>query len=230
MTVRQQQLALALFDVGAVKIARADEPGYTLKIHEKCPDAPKSPIYFNLRMPDNPRPGPLTPEIVREVGQEMFSLLAARGVEFDLIAGVPNAGDPFAAAVKEAMHGWKFGPHVIRLRKETSDGGRRVVALAEDPPMVGNVLLVDDLITAADSKLEAVNVLAENGFPVRDCIVVIDRDQGGREQLAVNNIQLQSLFRIEDLIQVYVEQWRIDLEAGSRVANYIRGNRIAQAI
>jgi hypothetical protein len=33
-----------------------------LKHHEKDPGAPPSPYFFNIRTPDNPKPGQLMPE------------------------------------------------------------------------------------------------------------------------------------------------------------------------
>ena len=73
----QRQLAQALLEVGAILTAESDHPlvitrdgsdgperGFRLKLHEKTPLAPLSPIYLNLRTPDNPKPGPLTLEIV----------------------------------------------------------------------------------------------------------------------------------------------------------------------
>lgn len=67
-TQAEEDLALKLFDIGAVQFGE-----FKLKLHEKNPDAPLSPIFFNFRTPDNPKPGPLTDEVLDLVGKVVDS-------------------------------------------------------------------------------------------------------------------------------------------------------------
>ena len=60
-------LADELFDLGAIQFGN-----FKLKLHEKNPNAPLSPIYLNLRTPDNPKPGNLTLKIVAQIGRLMY--------------------------------------------------------------------------------------------------------------------------------------------------------------
>lgn len=78
-TLDQSLLGLRYYDVGAFKdkshptaVQRGEERGFKLKTHEKQPDLPLSLFYFNLRTDDNPKPGPLTPELVAESGQQLY--------------------------------------------------------------------------------------------------------------------------------------------------------------
>src|SRR3989344_4810594 len=94
-------LAIALLDDGAVLTAASCHPlvverkgqngkerGFKLKLHEKNPLAPLSPFYLNLRTPDNPKPGPLTPEVVDLGAYCMLLLARRRKLEYDVVIPV----------------------------------------------------------------------------------------------------------------------------------------------
>lgn len=44
------------------------------------------------------------------------------------------------------------------------------------------VLVLDDLITGANTKMEGVEAIRNNSLIVTDCIVLVDCEQGGLEQ------------------------------------------------
>src|SRR5258708_36712575 len=52
------------------------------------------------------------------------------------------------------------------------------------------VLVLDDVVTHADSKLEAIRVLEGNGLVVRDAAVLLDREQAGPGRLAAAGLHL----------------------------------------
>ncbi len=90
-------LADALFEVGAVKFG-----DFRIKLHEKHPDAPLSPYFFNLRTPDNPKPGPLGRDQLIQIGSAFFlDLILGRNLPHDVICGIPNAGDPLARGLTQ---------------------------------------------------------------------------------------------------------------------------------
>lgn len=51
-------------------------------------------------------------------------------------------------------------------------------------------LLFEDVVTTGSSVLETVEVLKTAGLEVRDTIVLLNREQGGSENLASRGIQL----------------------------------------
>ena len=172
-----EELVDKLFKIGAIKFG-----AFKLKFHEKNPKAPLSPFYINLRMPPA---GPLTQEIVDEIGKYLWALISVSvRHHYSYVSGVPQAGEPFAKALLELFKwsdGWR-----IKLRKATTKNGYRFIEMAEERYIVDGsdqsvVLLVDDLITGAESKVETIMALRSAGFIVRDVVVVIDREQGGKE-------------------------------------------------
>ncbi|MDQ7815161.1 MAG: phosphoribosyltransferase family protein [Patescibacteria group bacterium] len=211
----EQQLALALIEVGAIKFGE-----FRLKLHEKNPDAPLSPIYLNLRTPDNPKSGPLTPQIVDTAAQCMSRIARDLEHHFDLVAGVPRAGDPFAARLAVYSE-----VSLLKLDKHEDVDKRNISRIIEGAWMPGgSVLLVDDLITQADSKLEAIRVLEKNGLRVRDAVVLVDREQGGVTGLARFGCTLHTIFTLTELLDFYVAESRIPPEKRDKVLEYVKNN------
>lgn len=222
------QVADLLFELGAIKFG-----AFRLKLHETNPDAPLSPIYLNLRTSDNPKPGPLTPVVLDLIGDVMYGLIHIdRIARFNYFTGIPNAGDPFADALAPKLAGWDKNVEQIHLIKEEKDGKREIVGVQEDlKAIVGyaecplNVLVVDDLITRADTKLEAIKALEKAELTVTDLLVLVDREQGGREQVVEAGYQLHAIYTLTELLEYYVETDKIELDKAHEVKAYVAANR-----
>lgn len=222
MNTEQRALGLALYDIGCVldRKRSPDGKGFRLKLHEKNPDAPLSPFYLNLRTPDNPKPGPLTPELVRESAQHLWALATEqRAHDVHCVAGVPRAGDPFARALSE-----RVGIPLLTLRKEESGARRAVAGIAGSVTPGHKALLLDDLVTKADSKLEAIGVLEGAGLAVRAVLVLVDREQGGAAELNARGYALHALFTITALLDLYVTEGRMTDAERADIVTYLREN------
>ena len=142
-----------------------------------------SPYYIDLRII------PSFPDAFQKVCDLYIKLLEKDlGVEnFDRIAGIPTAGMPFASVI--AYHLKK--PFIYIRSKVKLHGRERRI---EGVIMPGNrVLLVDDLVTTGLSLRKAAkNIRAEGGL-VSDALVMLDREEGGKERLLKDNIKLHYL-------------------------------------
>lgn len=212
-------LADELFNIGAIQFG-----SFKLKLHEKNPNALLSPIYINLRTPDNPKPGNLTQKIVIQIGRLMHFIAFQKKLEYKLVVGIPNAGTPFAKSFAKENF---FNPNIPLLelsKKINSDGTRHISKLISNQKIINDtmkcVIVVDDLITKADSKLEAINILEKNGFIVRDVIVLIDREQGGREELESRGYRLHSAYKISELVKYYFTSGKINREKYEETIDY----------
>lgn len=219
----KKRLALTLFDVGAFK-TKCQSPGgegFLLKAHEDNPDLPRSPFYLNLRTPENPKPGPLTSEIVREISARMYDYVRIFGIRYVCVAGIPHAGDPFAEVF--VMNTPRYeSPVLLRLEKEDASGYRRVVKISSGAYEPGEtVLLIDDLITAAHSKHEAIDVLEIAGLLVQDILVLVDRQQGGTEDLKRDGYRVHSIFTISELLDCYRASHRITQDEYIEICQYL---------
>jgi uridine monophosphate synthetase len=75
-------------------------------------------------------------------------------------------------------------------------------------------------VTHADSKIEAIRVLESNGLRVRDVAVVVDREQGGPEQVAAAGYRLHAAVRLGQLLDYWRESNSIDEDIYARVTAY----------
>lgn len=227
------ELAQMLMSIGAVLTRESNhslvitrpngERGFKLQLHEKSPDAPLSPYFFNLRTADNPKPGPLTPEAVTAVAGCMVKLATDKDLHYRYVVGVPNAGDPFTKAFSKITCG---EVPCLQLVKGEKDGKRDISTLIGMIPTKGaTVLVLDDLITAAGSKLMAIRALESYGLDVQDVLVLIDREQGGREELEKYGLALHSVFTMTELFDLYAETGAISQELHAAIMAYQAANR-----
>lgn len=214
-------LPLRLYDGQAVRVDT--KVGFKLKLHETNPEAPPSPIYLNIRTPNNPKPGPLTPEIVKEIGCALWWYAKKTGIHFDAIAGLPNAGIPIAQAFKDAVYEDGVLIPLIQLGKTSTNETRKIDGVIDtDGASLGDtVLVIDDLITAGDSKNEGIEALRKAGFKVTDVLVLVDREQGGAVDLAKREVRLHSLLTLRSLVNMLFEANRISHEERERVLTYL---------
>ncbi|NPA05950.1 MAG: orotidine-5'-phosphate decarboxylase [Chloroflexi bacterium] len=162
-----------------------------------------SPIYIDLRR--------LTgyPHLMRLAAWAYTRLL--RPLKFDRLAGIPYAGLPLATAA--ALEG---GWPLIYPRKEPKAYGTR--ALVEGPYRPGEqAVLLDDLATTGEAKLEALATLRRVGLQVRDVVVLIDRQAGASETLAHHGLSLHAVFRLTDLLEFWVDRGLLSASMARRV-------------
>jgi len=213
------RVADMIFARGALKFG-----AFKLKLHEIQPDAPLSPFYLNLRTPDNPKPGPLTEEDCILAAEFLWQKILESGLSFSAIAGIPNAGDPLVAAIEKvaaAPRGFK----IIKLGKEVAGDKRKIVPLVGFTYKPGEkVLLVDDLVTQADSKFEAIRAVEESGMQVVGLVVLVDRQQGGKQELEKSGYKLISAFTITELFDYYRNRGMITPEKHAECLAYLASN------
>jgi len=229
-THRCNRLARKLFEIGAFldKSRSPEGKGFKLKLHEKNSDAPLSPYYLNFRTPDHPtKSGPLTPEVIKEIGAVLYH--RSLGLAYNQVAGIPRAGDPLAEAFFDILRSnskrLSFGCGIIKLDKEESLEKRQVTKIKEGHWDPGErVLLIDDLVTKADSKLEAIEALEKNQLRVRDILVLVDREEGGVDVLNAKGYNVHWIFKFTDLLWLYRNEGLITQEAYKEIEDYLGGN------
>jgi uridine monophosphate synthetase len=186
----KRALALGLFAIGAISFGH-----FRLKLHEEFPDAPLSPIYIDLRVL---RSFPSVMDYAILVYDELST-----GITFDLYADVPTAATPIVAILSYKNR----IPMVSPRKDEKRHGIKRSVDGAFRQDQI--VLLVDDLITLASSKLDAISVLEENGLRVKDVVVLVDREQGGVQELNRRGYACHVAFRLRELLELYLDSGKI---------------------
>ena len=202
LTEAKKALALGLFDIGAIRFGQ-----FRLKLHEKNPNAPLSPIYIDLRIL---RSFPDVMDSAIKVYTELTS-----GLKFDCYADVPTAATPIVAILS---HNTRI-PMISPRKDEKKHGIKRPIDGTFREGQVA--LLVDDLITLADSKLEAISALEENGLKVHDVVVLVDREQGGVRELKKRGYSCHVAFKLKELLKFYLEMAKITRDQYERTITYL---------
>lgn len=207
MTKDEKKLADLLFKIGGVQFG-----AFRLKLHDKNPNAPLSPIYINLRVLQS------YPVAMKKTAVVLAKFI--KSLKFELIAAIPLAGVALGEALSLTTEVGMVTPRPPKVH-----GLNQGVSGVDGVYKKGQtVLLVDDLITRGDSKLEAIKNLRDKGLKVKDLLVLIDREQSGKEVLGKHKIKLHCIFTLRELLDSYLKSSLISPEVHSKTLAYLREN------
>lgn len=155
----------------------------------------KSAYYFDGRRLT------LDPEGAYLVGKAFLALLEDAGVQ--AIGGLSLGADPIVAAVALTSHLQGKPVSAFIVRKEAKGHGTRQAI--EGPLQKGSrVAIVDDVCTTGGSLFRAIEAAEEAGCTVVKVLVILDRHQGGGEELARRGYDFVSLLEATPEGQVRV--------------------------
>ena len=137
------------------------------------------------------------------IGQAGWDLvlgkIEAGGLEVDAIGGMTMGADPISLVVGMASSEHEKALQVFTVRKEPKGHGR-------GKQIEGNfkegdrVVVVDDVITTGGSTLKAIEAIRAAGGEVVFCLVLVDREEGGRPAIEANGVPVVSIFTRSELI------------------------------
>lgn len=165
----------------------------------------KSPIYVDLRtLPSNP-----------QAFDTVTTGLAELAKGATVLAGIETAGIPLAAAMAI-----KLKKPMIYVRKKQKEYGTksRIEGILKPSD---KVLLVDDLMTRGTSKMDSIEAVKEAGNDVKDLAIVLDREQGGAEELAKIGVKLHKLVTLKELLAYMTSKKLITSEQHQKALDYL---------
>jgi orotate phosphoribosyltransferase len=177
-----------------------------------------SPYFFNAGLFN-------TGEHLARLGRFYARAIAESDIAFDVLFGPAYKGIPLAAAASIALadHHDRNVPWCFN-RKEAKDhgeGGNLVGAGLE-----GNILVIDDVITAGTAIRESVDIIGAAGATLAGVVIALDRQERGTgQQSAIQEIEasygitVASIIKLADLLDYLREQPGQD-EAVARIEAY----------
>jgi orotate phosphoribosyltransferase len=130
------------------------------------------------------------PELLRAIAEACIPLVPA-GIE--ALAGLELGGVPLATVMSQVC-----GLPARFVRKEAKTYG--TCRLAEGGELDGRRLcIVEDVITSGGAVLDAAAELRARGAVLGPVVCVIDRESGGVENLAAQDLEVHALFSMSEL-------------------------------
>jgi uridine monophosphate synthetase len=172
----------------------------------------ESPFYVDLR------PLASDPKILKKLSNYLLELISPEN--FDLICGVPYAALPMATAMSLQSE----LPLIIKRKEAKTYGTKKLIEGIFSKGQ--NCLLVEDVITSGKSLLETIPEIENEGISVKDIVVVLDREQGGKEILEGKGFKVYSLFNITEVCEILRRNNLISEEETFRINDFLSGNKV----
>ena len=140
----------------------------------------------------------LTPEGAYLVASIILNYI--KGKDIDAIGGPTLGADPIVGAIACLSHINKIPIKTFIVRKQAKVHGMQ--RQIEGPRLKKNskVILVDDVATTGKSLIEAKQALDKIGIRTVKAVVIVDRKEGAKENLANAGLKLESIFSRSEII------------------------------
>ena len=154
----------------------------------------------------------------RKLSQTLWTL-AKESKNISHVCGVPYTALPIATVISVESN----IPMLIRRKEAKSYGTKKLI---EGKFESGDkCVIIEDVIVIGSSVLETVKDLRSVGLKVPEVYVVVDREQGGKENLEKDNVQVRSLYTISQLMKYLLEANKITQKVLEEVMDYISRNK-----
>ncbi|MCZ6766507.1 MAG: orotate phosphoribosyltransferase [bacterium] len=118
----------------------------------------------------------------------------------DAIGGLTLGADPIVGSMLTLAGMEDLELKGFIVRKEAKGHGTR--SLIEGPLEEGDrVVVIEDVVTTGSSSMKAIDAVREAGCEVNRVIALVDREQGGMQNLKEAGIRLESIFSINELLE-----------------------------
>jgi len=139
------------------------------------------------------------------VGQLVHAIIrreeAARKIRIDAVGGLTMGADPVALATAMFSYAAQDSAPLQTFSVRKTPKGHGQTKLIEGNFHKGDtVVVVDDVVTRGDSTIAALNAVANEGGKVAFVVVLVDREEGGRQRIEATGCPVFSVFKRDELL------------------------------
>jgi orotate phosphoribosyltransferase len=165
----------------------SDDPPFTLA------SGRQSNFYFNCK------PTTLDPEGMNLIGTIIFDMI--RGSAITAAGGLTLGADPIANALSVISYQKGRPISSFIVRKDVKDHGTKS-AIEGNVQAGDRVLIIDDVITTGGSTITAIEQVLRAGLVVDRVITLIDREEGGRENIRKHAENIESVLTRTEIMAI----------------------------
>lgn len=153
----------------------------------------ESDLYIDCRMTAL---DPFGANLIGDLGwHAVRSKIHSEHLQIDAIGGMTLGADPISLSIgmtSAAKHPSE-ALQVFTVRKEPKGhgAGKQIEGNFKSG---SNVIVVDDVITTGGSTIKAIEAIERDGGKVIFCLVLVDREEGGRQAIEARGVPVISLY------------------------------------
>ena len=157
----------------------------------------QSNYYFNCK------PTTLDPEGMNLIGAIIFDML--KDTDITAAGGLTLGADPIANAL--AVISYQKGKPIksFIVRKDIKDHGTKSAIEGNIVPGE-KIVIIDDVITTGGSTITAIEQARKSGLKVEMVITLIDREEGGRENILQYVDNIKSILTRTEIMKLRVKR------------------------
>jgi orotate phosphoribosyltransferase len=189
--VNKEELASKLYDIGVIEFG-----DFEFK------SGIRSNNYFDMRRTIS------HPYILRQLALCIKNIQIQRP---NLLCAVPYAAIPVVAALSIISD----IPMILARKEAKGHGTKDIIQGIYKPGQT--CLIIEDVITTGASVLETIKTVEAAGLKVTDVIGIINRQQGGEENITRSGYKLHSIFTLQELLNLLKKSKLIDQETIDKI-------------
>jgi len=131
------------------------------------------------------------------IGNVIFDMVKEKNP--DAIGGLTLGADPisYATAIVSYIRNKPIKPFIVRKEPKKHGTGKQIEGNIKKGE---KVFIVEDVVTTASSCLKAAKVAKESGLEVLGIIALVDREEGGAENIKKEGLEFYPVFRVSQLL------------------------------
>lgn len=142
----------------------------------------------------------LNSEGLELVGNLVYEKIS--GLQVTGIGGLTLGADPIAmaGALISTQNGKKINPFIVRKEAKGHGTGAFIEGVVQSGE---NVVIIDDVITTGGSTIKAIERARAAGFNIVKAVVLVDREEGGKEAIEELGVPVDPIFTRTELFNEY---------------------------